>query len=110
MDRIDRMGIPSLLFLVYLLTSLNLSLQAQVCGCPIVTNTTVQSPTCLLVNTGECQVCPNSSVLFSINAADQLIPGTTISWYTSTDPDFDPNAGQGSLVYQHSVPKPACAS
>ncbi len=110
MDRIFRTGSLSLPLLVFLLTFLNTSLQAQVCGCPSITNTTVTTGNCLLVNSGECQICPNSQVQFSINIADQLVPGTVISWYYDTDPDFDPHAGEGILEAQHTIPLISCSS
>ncbi len=110
MDRIFRTASLSLLLFVLSSTFLNTSLQAQVCGCPSVSNTTVQAGNCLLVNNGACQICPNSQVQFSINIADQLIPGTVISWYYDTDPDFDPHAGEGILEAQHTIPLISCSS
>lgn len=110
MDRILRMALPSLTFLFLLSTILNTTLQGQVCGCPTLSNTTVQTANCNLINSGQCQVCPNSQVQFSINLAEQLIPGTVISWYYDTDPDFDPHAGEGILEAQHTIPVINCSA
>lgn len=55
-------------------------------------------------------MCPNSTVQFSINLAEQLIPGTVISWYYDTDPNFDPHAGEGTLEAQHTIPVINCSA
>lgn len=90
------------------LTAVSHALRAQNCICPTIDLTVIQGPSCNLVNSGACTVCDSVTLTVSINTADNLPGGGAIRWYSDTDPDFDPKAGEGTLRQVHLIPNVTC--
>lgn len=81
---------------------------AQDCLCPEITQASVQGGNCNLSNQGACIVCDSTLLTFRIDAALKLPGGGSVRWYSDTDPDFDPRAGQGTLRHPHVIPNVVC--
>jgi gliding motility-associated-like protein len=88
--------------------STSLSLSAQECFCPELTQVFVQGPNCSILQNGQCTVCPGTNLTFNITMAERLAGGSTIRWYSDTNPNFDPTLGQGILRHTHTIPTTIC--
>jgi gliding motility-associated-like protein len=98
----------ALLLTVYFFGFLGADLAAQNCWCPVISSSTLQTSNCNLLNNGSCTVCPGSALTFGIELADKLPNGGSIRWYSDTDPNFNPENGEGTLRQVHVLPTVTC--